>query len=152
MIGIAGDHDKISSNGTLCGNDAGFVAMFDSQHRGVRRNCCAQGYGRARLADDILKTMRAAGYDVRENDPFRDQPALALPAREQSPYVNRVRLMWQEMRKTVMEMFPATPGPVANVNTYMKAVEDIYVTDAYHSLSIEGYRVSPDLIERVRAL
>jgi Fic family protein len=32
----------------------------------------------------------------------------------------------------------------------MKAVEDIYVTDAYHSLSIEGYRVSPDLIEHVR--
>ncbi len=106
--------------------------------------------GRARLADDILKTMRAAGFDVRENDPFSDRPALALPARQQSPYVYRVHLMWEEMRKTVLEMFPATPGPVANVNTYMKAVEDIYVTDAYHSLSIEGYRVSPDLIERVR--
>ena len=106
--------------------------------------------GRARLADDMLKTMRAAGFDVRENDPFSDRPALALPARQQSPYVYRVRLMWEEMRKTVLEMFPATPGPVANVNTYMKAVEDIYVTDAYHSLSIEGYRVSPDLIERVR--
>jgi len=106
--------------------------------------------GRARLADDILKTMRAAGFDVRENDPFSDRPALALPPRQQSPYVYRVRLMWEEMRKTVLEMFPATPGPVANVNTYMKAVEDIYVTDAYHSLSIEGYRVSPDLIERVR--
>ncbi len=106
--------------------------------------------GRARLADDILKTMRAAGFDVRENDPFSDRPALALPSHQQSPYVYRVRLMWEEMRKTVLEMFPATPGPVANVNTYMKAVEDIYVTDAYHSLSIEGYRVSPDLIERVR--
>jgi len=105
--------------------------------------------GRARLADDILKTMRAAGFDVRENDPFSDRPALALPARQQSPYVYRVHLMWEEMRKTVLEMFPATPGPVSNVNTYMKAVEDIYVTDAYHSLSIEGYRVSPDLIERV---
>lgn len=106
--------------------------------------------GRARIADDILKTMRAAGYDVRENDPFSDRPALALPAREQSPYVNRVRLMWQQMRKTVMEMFPAAPGPVADINAYMKAVEDVYVTDAYHSLSIEGYRVSPALIERVR--
>src|SRR5690606_10088042 len=26
-----------------------------------------------------------------------------------------------------------------------------YVNDAYHSLSIEGYRVSPELIERVRS-
>jgi Fic family protein len=33
----------------------------------------------------------------------------------------------------------------------MKAVEDIYVTDAYHSLSIERYRVTPELIERVRS-
>lgn len=106
--------------------------------------------GRARIADDILKTMRAAGYDVRENDPFSDRPALALPVREQSPHVNRIRLMWQHMRKTVMEMFPAAPGPVADIKTYMKAVEDIYVTDAYHSLSIEGYRVSPALIDRVR--
>ena len=33
---------------------------------------------------------------------------------------------------------------------YMRGVDEAYVTDAYHSLSIEGYRVSPDLIERVR--
>lgn len=106
--------------------------------------------GRARIADDILKTMRAAGYDVRENDPFSDRSAPALPAREKSPYVTRIRLMWQQMRKTVMEIFPAAPGPVADINAYMKAVEDVYVTDAYHSLSIEGYRVSPALIERMR--
>jgi len=107
--------------------------------------------GRARIADDILKTMRAAGYDVRENDPFSHRPALALPAREKSPYVTRIHLMWQQMRKTVMEIFPPAPGPVADMDAYMKAVEDVYVTDAYHSLSIEGYRVSPALIERVRA-
>src|SRR3972149_3105380 len=37
--------------------------------------------GRARIADDILKTMRAAGYDVRENDPFSGRPTLAPPVR-----------------------------------------------------------------------
>ena len=106
--------------------------------------------GHARIADDIVKTMQAAGYDVRENDPFSDRPALALPAREKSPYVTRIHLLWQQMRRTVMEIFPAAPGPVADIDAYMKAVEDLYVTDAYHSLSIEGYRVSPALIERVR--
>ena len=30
-------------------------------------------------------------------------------------------------------------------------MQDLYVTDAYHSLSIEGYRVSTALIERVRS-
>jgi Fic family protein len=33
----------------------------------------------------------------------------------------------------------------------MKCVNDAYVTDAYHSLSIEGYRVTRELIERVRS-
>ena len=33
----------------------------------------------------------------------------------------------------------------------MKGVHEAYVADAYHSLSIEGYRVSADLIERVRS-
>lgn len=107
--------------------------------------------GRARIADDILKTMKAAGYEVRENDPFDDLPAIQIPAREVSPYVNRVRLMWEEMRGPVIEKFPVAPGPVVDIDSYMKAVEDTYVTDAYHSLSIEGYRVSRKLIERVRS-
>jgi Fic family protein len=32
----------------------------------------------------------------------------------------------------------------------MQQVDDVYVTDAYHSLSIEGYSVNAELIERVR--
>jgi hypothetical protein len=32
----------------------------------------------------------------------------------------------------------------------MKGVQEAYLTDAYHSLSIEGYRVTLELIERVR--
>ena len=106
--------------------------------------------GRDRIADDIVQTMRTAGYDVRENDPFETQIPLILPAREQSPYVNRIRLMWQEMRESIIERFPAAPGLPKDTKAYLKRVEDVYVTDAYHSLSIEGYRVSPELIECVR--
>jgi len=107
--------------------------------------------GRNRIADDIVRTMRAAGYDIREKDPFEIQIPAALTARERSPYVNRIRIMWQEMREPIIERFPAAPGLPKNVDQYLKRVEDIYVTDAYHSLSIEGYRVSPELIERVRS-
>ncbi|GMT40571.1 MAG: hypothetical protein IEMM0001_1306 [bacterium] len=107
--------------------------------------------GRDRIADDIVQTMRKAGYDVRESDPFETQTPVILPAREQSPYVNRIRLMWQEMRGPVIERFPKAPGLPKDTKAYLKRVEDVYVTDAYHSLSIEGYRVSPELIERVRS-
>jgi len=105
---------------------------------------------RDRVADDILKTMSAAGYDVRENDPFSDKPSLVISGRERSPYVNRIRLLWQKMRGPVIDRFPKVPGLARNVEAYMKRVNDAYVTDAYHSLSIEGYRVSAELIERVR--
>jgi hypothetical protein len=107
--------------------------------------------GRDRIADDIMRTMRTAGYDVRENDPFETQIPVALPARERSPYVNRIRIMWQEMRGPIIERFPAAPGLPNDVDQYLKRVEKVYVIDAYHSLSIEGYRVSPELIERVRS-
>ena len=107
--------------------------------------------GRDRIADEITKTMSAAGYSVREIDPFDDRPSLALPTRETSPYVNRIRLLWQKMRKPVIERFPKAPGLPRNVDGYMKRVEEAYVTDAYHSLSIEGYRVTTDLIQRVRS-
>ncbi|MBS1822397.1 MAG: Fic family protein [Acidobacteria bacterium] len=113
---------------------------------GAFRNC-----GRERIADDILKTMLSAGYDVRERDPFTDKPSLLLSTRERSPYVNRIQLLWQKMREPVIAIFPQPPGVPRRVEAYMKRVNDAYVTDAYHSLSIEGYRVTPELIERVRS-
>jgi hypothetical protein len=59
--------------------------------------------------------------------------------------------MWYQMRDVVINHFPSAPGIPKNHDKYLKAVEDIYVTDAYHSLSIERYLVSVDLIERVRS-
>jgi hypothetical protein len=106
---------------------------------------------RNHIADDIVKTMRAAGYDIREKDPFKNTLDLILPASEQSLYINRARLMWQQMRGPILKQFPAAPGPPSHIATYLKATDDIYVTDAYHSLSIEGYRISPELIERLRS-
>ena len=105
--------------------------------------------GRDRIADDIIKTMQSAGYDVRVTDPFETPSVIKLSPREISPYVNRIRLMWHQMRNTIIENFPKAPGIPVDHEKYMKAVEEIYVTDAYHSLSIERYRVTPELIERV---
>jgi fido (protein-threonine AMPylation protein) len=106
--------------------------------------------GRTRIADDIVSAMTSAGYSIRETDTFEDQPRLVLARRDISPYVNRIRLMWQTMREPVLEYFPIAPKTVLSSEEYLKQVEDAYVNDAYHSLSIEGYQVTPELIERVR--
>jgi len=107
--------------------------------------------GRDKIADNIIASMRAAGYVVYETDPFTDKPAISCQARETSPYVNRLRMMWEKMREPIVQAFPAPPGTKTDVPSYLKEVDAIYVTDAYHSLSIEGYRVNTELIERVRA-
>lgn len=106
--------------------------------------------GRDRIADDIVKTMKTAGYDIREKDPFGDKTRLTLPVHQQSPYVSRIRLMWKQMREPILRNIPAVPDRTSGVIHYLKEADNIYVTDAYHSLSIEGYRVSHELIERVR--
>lgn len=106
--------------------------------------------GQVRIADDIQKTMEATGYDIRETDPFESALQVNLSRRERSPYVTRIRLMWNEMRKPIIELFPKTPGLPDDKDAYLKRVEKIYITDAYHSLSIEKYKVTPALIERVR--
>ncbi len=107
--------------------------------------------GRDRIADQIIGTMKSAGFTMLESDPFENIPPNILDTREASPYVNRIRLMWQKMREPIIERFPAAPGLPNDIGSYLKHVGEIYVTDAYHSLSIEGYRVSAELIELVRS-
>jgi len=107
--------------------------------------------GRARIADDIVASMRSAGYAVQESDPFEDATAITFASRETSPYVNRMRMMWAAMRGPVLEHFPLPPGPPRNKRGYLRDIDRLYVNDAYNSLSIEGYRVNTQLIERVRS-
>jgi hypothetical protein len=105
--------------------------------------------GRAEVADEVVSAMGAAGMEVKESQPFVVLPAPLPAGRPESPQVQRLRLMWQQMRQGVIDEFPA-PGDVPlDVNATLENVEERYVTDAYHSLSIEGYRVTPELIEKV---
>lgn len=89
--------------------------------------------GKDRIANEILAAMKIAGYDVREV----------------SPYVNRIKIMWEQMRAVVIKNFPVSPETVLNTEGYLKQIQDNYASDAYHSLSIEGYRVTKELIEKV---
>lgn len=107
--------------------------------------------GREKIAEEIVKTMQSAGYTIREIDPFEHPNPVSLSVREKSPYVNRIKLMWHTMRDDIINLFPKSPGISKDIEKYLKNVDNLYVTDAYHSLSIEQYRVTPELIERVKS-
>lgn len=101
-------------------------------------------------ADEILSAMKSAGYDVRESDPFEnEQYVFAMSAAEEAPIVGRLRALWAASREAVLKNFPPAPGLPISKKAYLFEVDEVYKNDAYHSLSIEGFRVSPELIERV---
>jgi len=134
-------------------NGPGLIArLLDGGHSVIAGRLAAafRNIGRDAMADEIVKAMRAADFAVREKDPFDQEIKIAGAGQVVSPYVHRMRLLWREMREHIPGRFPAQ-GKRNDIETYLKEVDDIYVTDAYHSLSIEGYHVNAELIERVRS-
>ena len=123
---------------------AGNHSVIAGRLAGALRACSQDA-----IADDILFTMRSVGHTVSETNPFLDPPLTLKMIRGESPYVTRIRLMWESMRGDVIAAFPPAPGMPAAPALYMAAVKDSYARDAYNSLSIEGYRVTNELVERV---
>lgn len=103
---------------------------------------------RAEDADRILNTMRANLHTCPEINPFAPHDTFVLK-RAEHPCSLRIREMWQRFRLEIEEIFPAAPGlPVDNA-MYLKEVTERHIEDAYHSLSIEGYKVTTALIKRI---
>lgn len=106
--------------------------------------------GREGVADDVMRGMKSAGFDVRETCPWEDAATVGSHRPVEHPAATRIRVMWESFRDAVIAIMPPASGLPTDAGTYLSAVDDQYLLDAYHSLSIEGYRVSPELVERVR--
>jgi len=106
--------------------------------------------GRGDLADEIVRAMKGAGYDVRESSPFEAGHVFGKARRPAAAIVGRIEMLWESMRGKVVAVFPKPPGLPTDNEEYLRYVNEMYRTDAYHSLSIEGYSVTPALVERVR--
>jgi len=108
--------------------------------------------GRAGLADEIVRAMKRGGYDVREIDPFEATQSVGKPRPGSAPVAGRLEMVWEATREMVIKDFPKAPGlpKEQDKEAYLRNVDEIYQSDAYHSLSIEGYSVSAALIEKVR--
>ena len=106
--------------------------------------------GRENVADDVIRGMRSAGFNVREVCPWQDTTPVRLHRPAEHPAALRIRVIWESLRDAVIAIMPQASGLPADAGAYLGVVDDQYRLDAYHSLSIEGYRVSTELIERVR--
>jgi len=107
--------------------------------------------GKSAIAEDIAAGMKSAGYTVRESDPFNENRSFTDITAATPAIVARMRALWENNRSIVKKLFPAAPGLPDNRDKYLQTVDELYTSDAYHSLSIEGYRVTPELVDRVRS-
>ena len=125
--------------------------LLDGGHSLVASRLAAayENIGRKGFSKQIVKTMQAAGYNLRLDDPFAGPTTLELASDEFSPAVNRLRLLWQSMRQVIVDKFPVPPSK-GKRSEVLAAIDEKYSSDAYHSLSIEGYHVSQKLIDHVR--
>ena len=103
-------------------------AAIDGGHttRAGRVAGALRSIGREEMSDEILRMMRQVGYTVSEENPF------------------------EENRKVVLGIVKVKPvkQDAASVLAMMDAT---YVKDSYNSLSIEGYKITEELLERVRS-
>jgi hypothetical protein len=104
-------------------------------------------------AEQIISAVRAAGMDVEAKNPFdKPAPMLSGAIRLVSAYTGRIHGMFMNAREPVLEVFAdVSARRVENPQAYLDEVEAVYEHDAYNSLSIEGYRVTPELVEKIRS-
>ena len=126
--------------------------LLDGNHSTIAGRLAGafRNIGRNKIADTIVNTMKSAGHTITEIDPFQEKLTASFSNSDVSPYVNRLKMMWNTFKEPIIKHFPAPPGTTNNTKAYLSQLNDIFITDAYHSLSIEGYRLSEELIERVR--
>jgi len=98
--------------------------------------------------------MSGAGFEgIKAVDPFDTPPVLLGKTIKETASASRIRIMWQQMRQSIVDRFercqPEFDFFTRPLDKTLAMIDEVYVRDAYNSLSIEGYKVTPDLIERV---
>lgn len=129
------------------------AAAIDGGHttRAGRVAGALRSIGREEQADALLSTMRQVGHVVQEENPFEEN--IRLDVLETSPYASRIRLMWMAMRPVVLSVLDTSQirSRQQDVDSILAMMDATYVKDSYNSLSIEGYKITEGLLERVRS-
>ncbi len=136
---------------------------FDKLADALLRSKNVASAGRIIGAYDALK-MRAESKkletivkgvfeSIKITNPFEIVPIILGEQKKEAASAKRVRILWQQMRQEIIDGFvECVPGfdfysrPLEET---LNMIDEIYMRDAYNSLSIEGYKVTPELIERV---
>lgn len=99
----------------------------------------------------IEEDLITAGYQLKKVNPFIEYEPKLGSILSVSPYAGRIRMMWNSMRDEVLNIMPASPGMRGDSQEALKSIQERYKEDAYHSLSIEGYQITEEFIEKIES-
>jgi len=106
--------------------------------------------GRESDAKRIKESYETATFkQVSLVNPFLTSEPILSPSRERNPYALRLQAMWKQYRLKVMEVLEEYDLVKQERQTLLAQMDEKYQADAYHSLSIEGYKVTLNLIDKV---
>ena len=108
--------------------------------------------GREADAQNIRETYSSlVGVKITPFNPFaREKPIFSEIKLERSPYASRVEELWRKYSSTMFEANKKIQPREIDVKILLAELDEKYTEDAYHSLSIEGYRVTTDLIDKIK--
>jgi Fic family protein len=139
------------------------TAELDELAAALLRSKNVASAGRIIGAYDAL-TMRAeckkleaiigsAFGNIKIKNPFLVSPVILAKGKKENTSARRIRIIWKQMREEVIAGFsgirPKFDFHAQSLDKILASMDEVYVHDAYHSLSIEGYAVTPELIEKV---
>lgn len=127
------------------------AALVTTNRAGLARLLSAyRQVNRSDFTDAVLTQLKGVGVDLRADEtPFDVSVVYRLGQPGHSPLYARVRALWAQHRAAVAGCRPDTGVVNMSPAQYLAQVQAIRVEDAYHSLSIERYRVTPELIRQV---
>nr|MCH9741428.1 Fic family protein [Campylobacterota bacterium] len=103
--------------------------------------------------DDALRIKEsyemATFKNVSLQSPFTAREPILSLSRERNPYALRLKSMWQKYRVVIIGMLKEKALAKQSTENIMAEMDEKYQADAYHSLSIEGYKVTLNLINKV---
>lgn len=106
--------------------------------------------GSNEIATDLKSELIASHWKIEEENPFQKEESPLPFSTIASPYAARIFSLWNHFRPEVLKHFPCDPTNPLTSQDYLENLEEVYLQDAYNSLSIEGYQVNEKIIERVQ--
>ena len=108
--------------------------------------------GRDGDAKNIRETYTSLiGIKITSFNPFHTiKPIFGDTQLLRSPYASRVEELWHKYSIEISESDNTVKSTKIDIKTLLSELEEKYTQDAYHSLSIEGYKVTTELIEKIK--